>query len=677
MPVCEPGWSDSAVTLVCVPWCLSLRQRRTVIPGLYEEYIPQGVCGTKFGFSKKFFISYQPVGPYAGRAAIIVTMDKANDGAPLKITRLLRADGRPFTGNARDITTSNHHLFTSDDTYDPYVPCELKFVAAVTFWLPTRLRPRACCSAKYIQYPHRNALVLAYKITPFIATGAPNPSIATALSSVEASAEWYSGNVIPSALFYDRDGRDFDDLESDITTGGLWVAEYHEPLSLGADGIQSEGQDIGDGTAKACSTQETTKPEDAPPSTAEDIDRLSSPQPGLYANYSNQKPRRSNKPALAPPSTRLWDKTWVDRLHCDQLTEQCGMAAMYPMSNSPNLPEELEVDRILFIGEGVRGIAVFTQIGRRYMAVERCSNRPGYVCRVEFHRVDDLEVDDTIPLYMLDPGAPPSIHQEFVDTFDYMGDIGQYEFANAEDEDGETNNPATRCNKKRKSQKSKKSSQDTKKKDKKSKKKGGSKDKKKTVKISGKGTSGDVVNPDDLGQTTTMSSAFRIPAGSCSLDIDNNGGQGLLFMSNSAAKPFARKMQLAGHALDDSVHFMTMPSVAAEPLTADQNILFVVISTYTQHDASVIVSLTSARVCMRVRAACSFTMFHVHLVCRNKVSTGCCAVALCIHLSYPCRLFAGTTLPPAASFHWATCASTVPKPSKCMAAKIPSCSRKQ
>ena len=105
-------------------WCLSLRQRRTVIPGLYEEYIPQGVCGTNGGHSNKFFISYQPVGPYAGRAAIIVAMDKVNDGAPLKITRLLHADGRPFTGNARDITTSNHYLFTSDDTYDPYVPCE-------------------------------------------------------------------------------------------------------------------------------------------------------------------------------------------------------------------------------------------------------------------------------------------------------------------------------------------------------------------------------------------------------------------------------------------------------------------------------------------------------------------------------------------------------------------------
>ena len=96
---------------------VELSQRRVHLPGLYESYIPQGVCDHSRSTSQ-YLLSYQPVGDLAGRPSVIVVMTKAQNGGILRLIQLMVDEETPFTGNVRDITMSRGYMFTVDDTYD-------------------------------------------------------------------------------------------------------------------------------------------------------------------------------------------------------------------------------------------------------------------------------------------------------------------------------------------------------------------------------------------------------------------------------------------------------------------------------------------------------------------------------------------------------------------------------
>lgn len=386
------------------------------------------------------------------------------------------------------------------------------------------------------------------------------PTTATLLKTWEPT-------TTPSALFYDADAA-FGDA-------GLWVAEYQEPIGLGSDWQENEEQGMGDVSASACPKQ-SVSPDD-PVSNATAGEELVDPIAGSATGTADRRARRSNETATRSLSESLWAPLSVDSDHCDTGSQQCGLAALYEFGTTSlpvgNQNGVIRPSLVVFIGEGVRGLAVFEEIGRTYMALERCSFRPGYVCRAEFHLLDEVSGYGSPPLYSLDPGLPPNADSEF-DDGEVFGDVGTATMNSYKVEDRETNSDGSVCRKKKKRKKRKKG-------DKSKKKVKGNKKKraaKKTVKTSAKGTAADVVNPTDLGVSTTMRSAFRIPAGSTGLAMASvSGTRGFLWLCSSAAEPLIHQVQRAGHAIDDSVHFMPVPVVDAQPLTAQENILFVTI----------------------------------------------------------------------------------------------------
>ena len=427
----------------------------------------------------------------------------------------------------------------------------------------------------------RNRQLLGFVLSDFATDGVSKPGTAI-------MAEEWETTVTPSGLHYefeyDEDSADDEEEPSDgWVRVGLWVVEYQEPLGLGSTGEANARQDMATAEASACPVQEVT--EDTPSSSSEADDDLGTPVSAVNGGATSTDPnaKRTQESPSRPASTSLWARLDVDPDHCDTNANMCGLAVMYRVQSSKPV-SPLVVAQAVFVGEGVRGISIAHQIGRRYMAVERCSFRPGYVCRVEFHRLDDLVKTGDPALYSLDPGLLPDKELSQDADFDpgAFGESEDVDFDGPKDEDEETRNAGTRCKKKKKRSTRKKSS--TKKASSSKKKKGSSK--KKTVKISGKGTSGDVVNPTDLGRTTTMTSAFRIPAGTIGLDVAVvEGTTGFLFLCASAAEPIVREVELAGHAVDDSFHFMPVPVMDALPLTADQNIMFFVLSKLRLHAA--------------------------------------------------------------------------------------------
>ena len=60
-------------------------QQRAVIPGLYEEYIPQGVS---FLDDDSYLLSMHPVGANLGEPSIIVRMQRRNNGGIMRIFQL-------------------------------------------------------------------------------------------------------------------------------------------------------------------------------------------------------------------------------------------------------------------------------------------------------------------------------------------------------------------------------------------------------------------------------------------------------------------------------------------------------------------------------------------------------------------------------------------------------------
>lgn len=60
-------------------------QQRALIPGLYEEYIPQGVS---FLDDQSYLLSMYPVGANLGEPSIIVRMRRSNNGEIWRIFQL-------------------------------------------------------------------------------------------------------------------------------------------------------------------------------------------------------------------------------------------------------------------------------------------------------------------------------------------------------------------------------------------------------------------------------------------------------------------------------------------------------------------------------------------------------------------------------------------------------------
>ena len=74
-----------------------------------------------------------------------------------------------------------------------------------------------------------------------------------------------------------------------------------------------------------------------------------------------------------------------------------------------------QTNRVITFGNRVRGMAMFRSLGKRYLALTKCSYGKGYRCRLEFHLLDPAK-EKTIAghpkSYDLDPGQLPAAAQK-------------------------------------------------------------------------------------------------------------------------------------------------------------------------------------------------------------------------------------------------------------------------
>ena len=88
-----------------------------MIPGLYEAFIPRGIAIFDSG---SVLIPMHPVGPNAGKPSMVVQVSRRPGAGIIRMYQIYTGDGTPFTGNVKGLTISPQHVWTTDDTYDPY-----------------------------------------------------------------------------------------------------------------------------------------------------------------------------------------------------------------------------------------------------------------------------------------------------------------------------------------------------------------------------------------------------------------------------------------------------------------------------------------------------------------------------------------------------------------------------
>ena len=398
----------------------------------------------------------------------------------------------------------------------------------------------------------------------------------------------FSVDVKPGAIFADD--------------GLLLIAEYAEPPDLDWDGALSLRQ----GPPEYVSGPALAKMEIPYAGGAPSVQETKEgPVADAVDQYTRERARMTQVPIEVDHSELAIQQLEVSDRHCNEDLEECGWAVEYELDEDTGYidADEAEDDdsdddenlypmdgpgcllpsQAFFIGEGVRGIAYASQLGRDYVIIQRCSMKASYFCRIEFHRIDDLSSDndgqddvevgdESFTITILNPGLDAEPREEEVE----------------EEEEGAAETPAP-AKKDPKSQDKKARKGDTRKKrPKRKRKKRGKRRKKKTAAKKSKKKkkkkkeeepkpwrAEEAEDDADLGDLGTISTAIAIPDGAVGMAYHLTNRENLLmFMFASAAEPYSRHMLWTGSDIDDSVHAMSLPAMASMPPEALENELF-------------------------------------------------------------------------------------------------------
>lgn len=418
-------------------------------------------------------------------------------------------------------------------------------------------------SAKYGSKHHnRNNRIVAFKYADFkFHQKSGKPLKVTVHRS-------YNVDVKPVGLHFSVD-RSFD---------SLWIVEYAEPVVLDFDGKASKQQgQTKYGVGEASDTSRVKRKSKRSASTKQPRTRRLSSQAS--------RPRTSDEAMEKPAAEEAIVSLGVSSSHCYADFQQCGWAVRQDLDPRDGLPDAattnsvdgaatLIPDAAMFVGEGVRGFAIASQLARSYAIIQRCTFEPGYSCRMEFHRFDDLELSNggeivqlaggrNFNLKLLNPGLPAD------DTTKASG--------------GDTSTPAE-TPKDRKSQDAKARGKPGIKR--RARRKKGSGKRKKVTKASkaaerrkrkkSKKKPETDVQARNLGDAGTMASAIRLPAGATGLAYRESVTENfLMFLFSSAAQPNVDVVLETGAEMEDSVHLMWLPAIASLPPEVQQNILYV------------------------------------------------------------------------------------------------------
>ena len=422
-----------------------------------------------------------------------------------------------------------------------------------------------CCSRDFYSDLHfgRNNRLVGFRREDLLLAQESGPPLAVAMHAS------YKVDAKPGGLFYEAGGS----LDS------LYVVEYSEPTKLDYDGTESAQQDapsFGTGpaidhsnvggadttTAKASTTKQ--------PATTEAVDQ-------------ERKERASDEsPNLAEEVLPVVDMR-VNPTHCHDFYQQCGWAVRQDLDVNTGLPDaaldnELDGPNVLvpdgafYVGEGVRGFALATQLGRKYAIIERCSFRAGYSCRLEFHRYDDLSVDNggierkfagfiDFLLVLLDPGIPPSDTRQLAS--DGTTATPKIVPLTPEEEDALANEGDQREDRAKRAADSARRTRVTAEKVARFKK--------------SKGPKPDTsVEKRDLGASTTLTSVIGLPPGATGLTYRvTTSDNYMMVLFASAAQPNVDHMLSSGADIEDSVHLLLMPAMATLPPDVHQNVVYV------------------------------------------------------------------------------------------------------
>lgn len=210
------------------------RLQRTLIPGLFESYVPRGIQDLQ-DYGETFLLTYEPVGQLIERPSIIVRMERRNGGSIMRIYQIYaRVEAVeddlidelvvPWHGTVRDLVLTQHaesnwfaralnipaYIWTGDDTF--------------------------CGSNCPENVNGRNNVIVAIPLEEFdlgdTSTRTPKTVIV---------AQSYRVDVKPGAMYFDGD---LFDHTSKVGLDMLWVAEYSTPMEV-AEGnlpvIDTEG----------------------------------------------------------------------------------------------------------------------------------------------------------------------------------------------------------------------------------------------------------------------------------------------------------------------------------------------------------------------------------------------------------------------------------------------------
>jgi len=377
----------------------------------------------------------------------------------------------------------------------------------------------------------------------------------------------YHVEVKPAALHFAPGG----------AIDSLWIAEYAEPRLLNPNGQEAANQgqqEFGSGPA-------STQADPLPPGPS------STKQPdSVRPKNQKNRPRVSVSAPEVPPEMSAVRDLKVRALHCNPEFMQCGWAIRQDLHPTSGLLDPASVgdslldgpgvvwpDAAIFVGEGVRGFALASQLGRDYAVVHRCTFASGYACRVEFHRIDDRTLENggaemVVSIYtgrffearLLDPGTPPDSEEE--------ASGGSSDTPKKPDKDRKSQDKASRKGDRRKSRAKQKKS-------KKKRKKGTRNSVARKKKKKGKKPDTEV-EERNLGDQGTMASVFAVPSGATGMAYRITTSENfLMFLFASGSQPYFDQVLVSGQDVEDSVHLMWLPGLATLPPDVQQNVVYV------------------------------------------------------------------------------------------------------
>lgn len=426
------------------------------------------------------------------------------------------------------------------------------------------------------------------------------------LAAIKASAFSFGDTGKPQAVYihmYARVDAKPSSLHVEAGEGTpemLCVSEYAEPVKVEASG-------------KASAVQGTVPFGSGPALTLEGRMRGSgskTKRPSVKKPRSQTRRPRSSSNDVSmnrEPWAQAVEEMEVRSRHCDNYYDQCGWAVCYWLEDSGEIgalkfdfmdgPDVYRPDHAYFIGEGVRGFGLASQLGTDFVLLERCTYAQGYQCRLEFHEWDDEEGDtgliSLIPVRYLDPGTAPG------DGFDYDAYEGSKESEPPAASDPKSQDDRARSGDSRDSRAKRSAGSDSR--------------TKRTSADNAKDKGGarpDVgVHKRDMGDEGTMASAIRLPTGATGLNVGSGGGEGFLaFLFNSAAEPYIDHVEKISGDVEDSWHVMQWPVMASSPPGINENEAYIkflglCVGRIACATAWIESTLASHRVCMHVRVS--------------------------------------------------------------------------